>query len=86
MLAHQPAPPGDALSLPRATVAPRKPELTFSDDQYESFTYRKWFARHIGLSLEEAITRGLATREDAPRWKTIRSPDGRWHLSQASPS
>jgi hypothetical protein len=87
MLAHHPALPGGALTLPTPPVAPgRQPELTFSDDQYESFTYQKWFARHTGLSLEEAITRGLATREDAPRWKTIRSPDGRWHLNQASPS
>lgn len=86
MLDHHPALPGGALTLPRAPVAPRKPEVTCSDDQYESFTYKKWFARHTGLSLDEALTLGLARREDAPRWKTIRSPDGRWHLSQASPS
>lgn len=86
MLAHHPAPPGGALSLPGVPVAPRKPELTFSDDQYESFTYRKWFERHTGLSLDDVLMLGLATREDAPRWKTIRSPDGRWRLSQASPS
>ena len=87
MLDHHPALPGGALTLPRAPVAPsRKPEVTFSDDQYESFTYQKGFARHTGLSLDEALTRGLARREDSPRWRTIRSPDGRWHLSNASPS
>jgi hypothetical protein len=84
MLAHHPALPGGALTLPTTPAAPsRKPELTFSDDQYQSFTYQKWFARHTGLSLDEALTLGLATREDAPRWETIRSPDGRWHLSKA---
>jgi len=58
------------------------PELTFSDDQYESSTYQKWFARHTGLSLDEALTQGLATRNYSTRWKTTRSPDGLWHLSQ----
>jgi hypothetical protein len=84
MLDQHPALPGGALTLPQAPVAPgRKPEVTCSDDQYESFTYRKWFARHTGLSLDEALTLGLATREHPPRWQTVRSPDGRWHLSKA---
>lgn len=87
MRTHHSALPGGALTLSTTPVAPsRKPELTFSDDQYQSFTYQKWFARHTGLSLDEALTLGLATREDAPRWKTVRSPDGRWHLSKARPS
>ena len=87
MRTHHSALPGGALTLPTTPVEPsRKPELTFSDDQYQSFTYQKWFARHTGLSLDEALTLGLATREDAPRWKTVRSPDGRWHLSKARPS
>ena len=87
MRTHHPALPGGALTLPRAPVAPsRQPEVACSDDRYESFTYQKWFARHTGLSLDEAITLGLARREHPPRWKTIRSPDGRWHLSKASPS
>jgi hypothetical protein len=87
MRTHHSALPGGALTLPTTPVAPSKnPELTFSDDQYQSFTYQKWFARHTGLSLDEALTLGLARREDAPRWKTARSPDGRWHLSQARPS
>lgn len=86
MRAHHPVLPGGALTLPGVPTVPRKPELTFSDDQYESFTYRKWFARHTGLSLDEALSRGLATRERTTRWKTVRSPDGRWHVSQADPS
>lgn len=86
MLDHHPALPGGALTMPRALVAPRNPDLTFSDDQYESFTYQKWFERHTGLSLAEALTPGLATRDHATRWKTIRSPDGLWHLSHGSTS
>ena len=87
MRTHHPALPSGALTLPTMPVAPsRQPELTFSDDQYQSFTYRKWFAWHTGLSLEEALTLGLAKREHPPKWKTTRSPDGRWHLSTARPS
>jgi hypothetical protein len=86
MLDHHPALPRGALTLPGAPQAPLKPELTFSDDQFESSTYQKWLARHTGLSLDEAITLGLARREHPPRWKTTRSSDGRWHLSKARPS
>jgi hypothetical protein len=86
MLHQHPAPLSDALTLPTAPVAPRKPEVTFSDDQYESFTYNKWFERHTGLSLDEALTLGLATRDHSTRWKATRSPDGLWHLSHGSTS
>ena len=55
MLHQHPALPRGALTLPTAPVAPLKPELTFSDDQYESFTYQKWFDRHTGLSLDDAL-------------------------------
>jgi hypothetical protein len=82
MVHQQPAPPAGALTLPTAAGAPKAPELSFSDDQYESFTYQKWFARHTGLTLDEALTRGLATRDHSTRWKATRSPDGSWHLGQ----
>lgn len=87
MLDQHPTLPSGALTLPRASEAPsRQPEVTFSDDHYESSTYQKWFARHTGLSLDEATTLGLARREHPPKWQTTRSPDGRWHLSKASTS
>jgi hypothetical protein len=82
MLTQHPALFSGALTLPTARVAPRQPELTFSDDQYESFTYNKWFERHTGLSLDEALTLGLARRDHSTRWKATRSLDGLWHLGQ----
>ncbi len=83
---QHPALPKGPLPTASAPGATMKPEFTMSDDQYESFTYRKWLARQTGLSPEQAITRGLATREHSPRWKATRSPDGLWHLSHGSPS
>ena len=53
----------DTLSIASAPVTAVKQTFTISDDQYESFTYRKWLARQTGLSPEEAIMRGLATRD-----------------------
>jgi hypothetical protein len=84
MIDQHPVLPGDALTQPTTRVAPRSPEPTFSDDQYESFTYNKWFERHSGLSLDESIARGLATRDHSPQWKATRSTDGSWHLSHGN--
>jgi hypothetical protein len=72
------------LVIPPAPVAPIQPELTFSDDQYGSSTYNKWFERHTGLSLDEALTLGLATRDHSTKWKATRVPDGLWYLSHRS--
>lgn len=82
MFHQSPAPLNDVLTPPTTTEASVQPELTFSDEQYESFTYKKWFARHTGLSLDEALARGLATRDHSTKWKATRSPDGSWHLGQ----
>lgn len=79
MLSQHPA-------LSMAPVAPRQPELTFSDDQYESFTYNKWFERHTGLSLDEALTLGLAKRDHSTRWKATCSTNGLWYLGHERPS
>ncbi len=84
MINQHPALPGSTITMPTTPVASMKPEITFSDDEYESFTYKKWFERHTGLSLDEAITLGLATREYLTRWKTVRSLNGLWHLSYMS--
>jgi hypothetical protein len=81
MLVQHPALPDGSLTLPTAPGARIQPELMFSDNQYESFTYNKWFERHTGLSLDEALTLGLVTRDHSTRWKTTCSPDGSWHLS-----
>lgn len=86
MLDQHPALPKGTLTTASAgSVVPLKQEFTISDDQYESFTYRKWLARQTGLSPEQAITRGLATRDHSTRWKATRSPDGSWHLGHGSP-
>lgn len=84
MLTQRPALPDDELTMPQTLAALMQPDLTFSDDQYESVTYHKWFERHTGLSLDEAITRGLAARDHSTRWKAICSADGSWHLSHRS--
>jgi hypothetical protein len=86
MRTHHPALPDDALTMPLTPAALKQPDLKFSDDQYESFTYNKWFEWHTGLSLDEAITRGLAIRDHSTRWKATRSSDGSWHLNQKSAS
>jgi hypothetical protein len=76
----------DTLSRASAPITAVQPTFTISDDQYESFTYRKWLARQTGLSPEQAITRGLATRDHSTRWKATCSSDGLWHLSPGNPS
>jgi hypothetical protein len=86
MLTQHPALSDSALTMPLTPIAPIQPDLTFSDDQYESVTYHKWFERHTGLSLDEAITLGLATRDHSTEWKTTRSSDGSWHLRHRSAS
>ena len=57
----------DTLSIAPTPVTAVKQTFTISDDQYESYTYRKWLARQTGLSPEQAIMRGLATRDHSTR-------------------
>jgi hypothetical protein len=58
---HQPPFPSNAHSLPPPPVVSVQ-QMLISPDQYESFTYQKWFARQTGLSVDEAIALGLAKR------------------------
>jgi hypothetical protein len=51
--------PSSAHELPSPPVAPVQQAL-ISTNQYESSTYQKWFERQTGLSVDEAIARGLA--------------------------
>ncbi len=65
-----------AYRLPGAPKTVVKPEVIFSEDQYTSSTFHKWFERHTGLSLDEALTLGLAEREQVSQWKATPSSAG----------
>lgn len=62
MSEHQPPLPSSAHLLPPTPVIPVQQAL-IATDQYEPSTYQQWFARQTGLSVDEAIARGLAKRE-----------------------
>lgn len=55
---HKRTPPTGARPIPPAPAAPVQLAL----DQYQSSTYHKWFERHTGLSLDEALALGLAKK------------------------
>src|SRR5690349_6007994 len=59
MTAPHPPVPSNTHTLPSPPLAPVQQAL-ISIDQYESSTYQKWFERHTGLGVDEAIALGLA--------------------------